>query len=127
MYQKLIGDPLTKKSYSFSQKKQGNKGEGWCQKKSLKAVLRLFLTLFRTGQGCKKASLFKICHTYPNPTMMKLGTVIPYLRKIQKTVNHVTHAFSSAVINIFSPEISNFCSIKKYRYILSMMSATKLL
>ena len=24
----------------------------------------------------------KICHTYP--TMMKLGTVIPYLRKIQK-------------------------------------------
>ena len=24
----------------------------------------------------------KICHTYP--TMMKLGTVIPYLKKIQK-------------------------------------------
>ena len=26
--------------------------------------------------------LSKICHTYP--TMMKLGTVIPYLRKTQK-------------------------------------------
>ena len=30
----------------------------------------------------KKAPLPKICHTYP--TMMKLGTVIPYLKKIQK-------------------------------------------
>ena len=29
-----------------------------------------------------KAPLFKICHTYP--TMMKLGTVIPYPKKIQK-------------------------------------------
>ena len=27
-------------------------------------------------------SLPKICHTYP--TMLKLGTVIPYLKKIQK-------------------------------------------
>ena len=32
--------------------------------------------------GAKKAPLPKICHTYP--TMMKLGTVIPYLKKIQK-------------------------------------------
>ena len=49
------------------------------------------LTLFRMGifgaahgwRGeAKKAPLLKICHTYP--TMMKLGTVIPYLKKIQK-------------------------------------------
>ena len=48
------------------------------------------LTLFRMGfsgaahgwgEG-KKASFPKICHTYP--AMMKLGTVIPYPRKIQK-------------------------------------------
>ena len=32
--------------------------------------------------GDKKAPLPKICHTYP--TIMKLGTVIPYLKKIQK-------------------------------------------
>ena len=32
--------------------------------------------------GGKKAPLPKICHTYPK--MMKLGTVIPYLKKIQK-------------------------------------------
>ena len=31
--------------------------------------------------GGEKAPLPKICHTYP--TMMKPGTVIPYLRKIQ--------------------------------------------
>ena len=33
--------------------------------------------LLTDGRG-----LPKICHTYP--TMMKLGTVIPYLKKIQK-------------------------------------------
>ena len=35
-------------------------------------------------QGCSRmeAPLPKICHTYP--TMMELGTVIPYLKKIQK-------------------------------------------
>ena len=32
------------------------------------------------GRG-GKGPLPKICHTYP--TMMKLGTVIPYLKKIQ--------------------------------------------
>ena len=35
------------------------------------------------GRGCKKAPHPKICHTYL--TMMKLGTVIPYLKKVQKT------------------------------------------
>ena len=48
------------------------------------------LTLFRIGifgvahgwgRG-KKAIFTKICYTYP--TMMKLGTVIPYLKKFQK-------------------------------------------
>ena len=34
------------------------------------------------GGWGKKASLPKISHTYP--TMMKLGTVIPYLKKIKK-------------------------------------------
>ena len=35
------------------------------------------------GEGvAKRPSLPKICHTYP--TMMKLGTVIPYPKKIQK-------------------------------------------
>ena len=36
------------------------------------------------GEGvAKKNPLSKICHTYP--TLMKLGMVIPYLKKIQNT------------------------------------------
>ena len=34
------------------------------------------------GRGKKDPLLSKICHTYP--TMMKLGTVISYLKSIQK-------------------------------------------
>ena len=85
-------------------------------------ICRTSLTLFRMGlfgtthgwgRG-QKELLPKICHTYP--TMMKLGTVIPYPKKIQKYMNHVTHPLSSADISIFSPEISKFCYMKKYRY-----------
>ena len=31
-------------------------------------------------------------------------------------MNHVPHPLSSADISFFSPEISKFCYIKKYRY-----------
>ena len=34
------------------------------------------------GGGAKSPRLHKICQTYP--TIMKLGTVIPYLKKVQK-------------------------------------------
>ena len=55
--------------------------------KNIETVLTLFRTSFfrllTDGEGAKKTPhLPKICHTYP--TMMKRGTVIPYLRKIQK-------------------------------------------
>ena len=50
---------------------------------------KMLLTLFRMGifgaahgWGAKKDPLPKICHTYP--TMVKLGTDIPCLKKIQK-------------------------------------------
>ena len=33
-----------------------------------------------------------------------------------KNINHVTHRISSADISSFSPEISKFCYVKKYRY-----------
>ena len=49
--------------------------------------------------GGKKASLLKICHTYP--IMIKLGIIIPHLKKFQKYVNHVSHPLSSADISIF--------------------------
>ena len=63
------------------------------------------LTLLRIGffgaaHGCRdqKVPLPKIRHTYPT---MKLGTVLSYLKKIQKYMNHVTHSLSSADIGIF--------------------------
>ena len=76
------------------------------------------LTLFRMGifgaahgWGAIKAPLPKICHTYA--TMMKLGTVIPYLKKIQKIYESRDTPLTFADISIFSPEISTFCYIKK--------------
>ena len=81
------------------------------------ANYRTILTLFRMdffgaahrwggGRGQNKAPLLKICHSYPK--MMKLGTVIPYLKKTQKFMNHVIHLLISVDISILSPEISKF-------------------
>ena len=66
----------------------------------------LFRGCLRMGEegGGKKAPLPKICYTYP--TMMKLGTVIPYR----------THHLSSPNISTFSLKINKFCYIKIYRY-----------
>ena len=66
------------------------------------------------GGEAKRSPLPKICDSYP--TMMKLGTVIPYPKRFKKHVNHVIHPLRSADISISSPEISKFCYIKKYRY-----------
>ena len=49
-------------------------------------------------------ALSKIFHIYP--TIMKLGTLIPYLK--------IKQSLSSADIRIFSQEISKFCCIKKH-------------
>ena len=56
----------------------------------------------------------KMSHTYL--AMVKLRIVIPYLKKIQKYINHVKQPLGSAGIIIFSLEISKFCYIKKYKY-----------
>ena len=71
------------------------------------------LTLFRIGflgaaHFLSPLPLNKIRHTYP--TMMKLGTIMPYLREIQKCINHVTHQLSSADISIFSRKSANFAT-----------------
>ena len=68
------------------------------------------------GGVCKKAPLRKICHTYR--PIMKFGTVILYLNKSKKHMDHVTHPLSSAHISIFSPKIGKFCYIKKNRCLL---------
>ena len=51
------------------------------QRLSSRQVLILFRGCSWMG-GDKKSLLPKICHTYP--TMMKVGTIIPFLKKIQK-------------------------------------------
>ena len=65
------------------------------------------------GGGRKKAPVPKICHTYP--TMMKLQTHIPYLKKIQKIYKSYDTLLTSADSN-FLPKISNFCYIEKHKY-----------
>ena len=64
--------------------------------------------------GSKKTPLRKTCHTYP--TMMKHATIIPYLRKIQKIYKLRDTPLEFCWHQHFSPEISKFCYIKKYRY-----------
>ena len=73
------------------------------------------------SRGCSRmgGSLFaslppKIRHTYP--TMMKLGTVIPYLRKIKKIYKSPDTFLDSCRHRHFLPEISKFCHIKNYTY-----------
>ena len=56
----------------------------------------------------------KVCHTYP--TMMKLGTLIPYLKKNQKLYKSRDTPPEFCWHQQFLPEISKFCYIKKYRY-----------
>ena len=75
----------------------------------------LFRGCSRMGRT-KRPAVHKFCHTYP--TMIKLGTVIPSLNRIQKYINCVTGLLSSADISIFSWETGKSDYIKKYRYIL---------
>ena len=58
-----------------------------------------FRGFWRMGGDPKRPPILKICHTYP--TMMKLGTVILYLKVIQKLCQSRDTALSSADISIF--------------------------
>ena len=72
---------------------------------------------FEAAHGWRGAfwpPLPKICHTYP--TLMKLGTGIPYLRKTQKIYKSRDTSFEFCWHQHFSPGTGKFCYIKKYRY-----------
>ena len=77
---------------------------------SLLTLLRINLFGAPHGWGAKRLPLPKICHRYP--IVMKFGTAIPYLKKIQTIYKWQARPFSSAYIIISSPEISNFFYIK---------------
>ena len=73
-------------------------------------------SIFRgcSRMGVERLSLPKICHTYP--TMMKLGALIPYLKKIQKIYkSHDTPSEFCWHQQFFTGNQQN-CYIKKYRY-----------
>ena len=70
------------------------------------------MDFYGAAHGCTPPSLKSVSY----PTMMKLDTVIPYLKKIQKIYESRDTPLSSADISIFSMEISKDCYIKKYRY-----------
>ena len=67
-----------------------------------------------TDGGGKKAPLSRICHKYP--TMMKLGTLIPNLKKVQKIYKSRVTPLEFCWYQHFLPEIRKFCHIKKYIY-----------
>ena len=67
----------------------------------------------RMGWGKKASSLKSVRHILQ---WWNVAQLLPYLKKIQKYIYYVTHLLSSADIIIFSPEISNFCYIKKHRW-----------
>ena len=66
----------------------------------------LFRAARSWGEGAKRLPLPQMSHTYL--AMMKLGTVIPYIKKSKKYINHVKQPLSSAEISIFSTEIGKF-------------------
>ena len=59
----------------------------------------------RMGRGKKVPSLKSVTR----PIKVKLGTVIPYLKKIQKIFESHDTTLCSADISFLSSEISNFC------------------
>ena len=78
-----------------------------------KLILNSGLTLFRTDFFWAAHGWFGAKRPLTHPTIMKFGTFIPYLRKIQKQCKSRDTPID---ISIFLPEISKFCYIKKYRY-----------
>ena len=85
-----------------------------CYYRRILTLLRMGLLEAAHGWGePKKPPLPKICHKYP--TMMKLLTLIPYLKKMQKIKKSGDTLLQFCWHQHFWLEISNFCCVKKYR------------
>ena len=81
-------------------------------------LLRIGIFGATHGWGAKNPPLPKICHTYP--TMMKLGTVINYLRKIQNTyiIYIISNSFKFSWVfkDFFNKHCYNFDDVSKNGY-----------
>ena len=71
----------------------------------------LFGAAYEDKKPFPLSPLFKLCYTYP--TMMKIETAVPYMKRSEKYKNQVKHPLISADISIFPSEISRFCYILK--------------
>ena len=85
----------------------------WVNIKMVKEqVLNILFTIF--------ANLFTILYSLKSLAHIlqwwNLAQLYLTQRRCKKYMNHVTYPLSSTDINIFSPEISKFCYIKKHRY-----------
>ena len=64
----------------------------------------IFEAVHRWRGGAKTTTIPKICHTYP--TIIKLGTVIPYLKKTKKNIWIMWHTLLILLTLAFSHWIS---------------------
>ena len=115
-FQVLSQTPKWTSLHIFVEKGIGEGEEKLFQLLSKKVTsLALFrMGLFGAAHGWRgKAPLPKICQTYP--TIMKLGTLITYLKKIKKMYKSHDTPFDFCWHQYYSPEIRSFCFIKKYR------------
>ena len=64
--------------------------------------------------GAKRHSLPKICHTFPK--MMKLGTVIPSLKKDPKNIKSLDTPLEFCIHQHFLTGNNKFFYIKKNKY-----------
>ena len=84
-------------------------------KKPLLTLFRMTLSGAAHGWGrAKRLPISKISHTYP--IFIKLATVIPYLKKIQKPHKSRDKSLYICWYQHFSPEVSNSYYIRKYKY-----------
>ena len=85
-------------------------GVGLDVKFSIENKIILFLKLLTL----LTPSLKSVTHIYNDDTCH--SNTLPKEDPKNIYINHVTHPLISAGISIFSPDISNFCNIKKYKY-----------
>ena len=82
----------------------------------LLTLLRMILFVAAHRREGKKVPFPKICQTYPR--RIKLGTIIPYLNKIQELCKSRDTIFEFCWHQHFSPEIRKFYCIKRNRFCL---------
>ena len=85
----------------------------WEQKKPLTLYRKDFFVAAHIW-GTTPSLLPKIYHSYP--AMMKRGTVIPYLKKIQRIYESRDTPLEFCWNQHFSPVTNKFCYVKKYSH-----------